>query len=178
MLCLYMAISTQPRRRIPFKHLGGCCHSNSDCSSLPHNGSAVCQSVGGPRWSYAAGMGAEETLAPPLHCAVSVFRGIPKYKSILPKTCNGSLTLGQGQEGEGQRKQQVGVQETEERDWLGAHTARVVCPPYVCMCRSRQRDVQRHWADMRVRDVTTTSDLRLRELWAASRSERLPYIEF
>lgn len=34
MLCLYMAVSAQPRRRIPFKRLGGC-HSDSRLSSCP-----------------------------------------------------------------------------------------------------------------------------------------------
>lgn len=34
MLCLYMAVSAQPRRRIPFKRLGGC-HSDSRSSSCP-----------------------------------------------------------------------------------------------------------------------------------------------
>lgn len=34
MLCLYMAVSAQPRRRIPFKRLGGC-HSDSRSSSGP-----------------------------------------------------------------------------------------------------------------------------------------------
>lgn len=41
MLCLYMAVSAQPRRRIPFKHLGGC-HSDSRSSSCP---TLVAQSV-------------------------------------------------------------------------------------------------------------------------------------
>lgn len=34
MLCLYMAVSAQPRRHIPFKRLGGC-HSDSRSSSCP-----------------------------------------------------------------------------------------------------------------------------------------------
>lgn len=34
MLCLYMAVSAQPRRRIPFKRLAGC-HSDSRSSSCP-----------------------------------------------------------------------------------------------------------------------------------------------
>lgn len=41
MLCLYMAVSAQPRRRIPFKRLGGC-HSDSRSSSCP---TLVAQSV-------------------------------------------------------------------------------------------------------------------------------------
>lgn len=41
MLCLYIAVSAQPRRRIPFKRLRGC-HSDSRSSSCP---TLVAQSV-------------------------------------------------------------------------------------------------------------------------------------
>lgn len=42
MLCLYMAVSAQPRRRIPFKRLGGC-HSDSRLGLLPHIGCPLCR---------------------------------------------------------------------------------------------------------------------------------------
>lgn len=100
MLCLYIAVSAQPRRRIPFKRLCGC-HSRARSSSCP---TLVAQSVALPPAPQIyiccdlcdRGTGKHYLLG---SCRVSVFRGISKYKSIPLKTYNGSLTFCQGRGG-------------------------------------------------------------------------------
>lgn len=84
MLCLYMAVSAQPRRRIPFKRLGGC-HSDSRLGLLPHIGCPLCR-LASParrpvRFIYASlrvigGGGRGETLA------LGVLRGVCFQRNI------------------------------------------------------------------------------------------------